>query len=113
MNDKEILAKSSLTYSFTILKSKYRVMVLLPITALNTKLLALNVYKDDLKRTDFKIIESDNKLLFINLLTGQENVFDLTELNIGKIHFRFQNGVCETFEVKDLMPLDDLRQCLG
>lgn len=112
MTEKEILYKSDLTYCYKILKSKNRVLVLSPITALDIKLMLINVYKDELKRTDFKIIESDNKLIFVNLLNGQENVFDLTELNLGKIHFRYKNGFCESFEVKDLKPLNDLQQYL-
>ncbi|NJX16747.1 hypothetical protein [Tamlana crocina] len=113
MTDKEILEKSDLTVNFKVLKSKYRTFIFLPITGLNKKLMAISVYKDELKRTEYKLTESENgKLTFVNLLTYQENVFDLSELSLGKIHFQFQNGLCETFEVTSLEPLNDLQQYL-
>lgn len=111
MTDKQILEKSDLTSNLKVLKSKIRTFVFLPITGLDKKLIAISVYKDDLKRTEYKLTEYENgKLKFTNLLTSQENVFDLSELSLGKIHFRYHNGLCETFEVIDLKPSDDLQQ---
>ena len=113
MTDKQILEKSDLTSNYKVLKSKYRVLILFPITGLNKQLMAINVYENELKRTEYKLTESENgKLTFVNILTSQENVFDLSELSLGKIHFRYQNGLCETFEVTSLEPLSDLQQYL-
>lgn len=79
MTDKEILKNSELTSSYKVLKSKNRVLVLFPITGLDKKLMAISVYENELKRTEYKLIESDDeKLMFVNLLTSQENVFDLS-----------------------------------
>lgn len=111
MTDKQILEKSDLTIALKVLKSQNRTFVFLPITGLNKRLIAISVYKNELKRTEYKLTETDNgKLIFVNLLTSEENVFDLSELSLGKIHFRYQNGLCETFEVTSLEPLSDLQQ---
>lgn len=112
MTSKQVLEQSDLTGSYKVLKSKHRVLILLPITGLNKKLMIINVYENQLKRTEYKLIESGDNLLFVNLLTSQESVFDISELNLGKIHFRYENGLCETFEVKPLEPLSDLQQYL-
>ena len=113
MTDKQILETSDLTSSYKVLKSKIRTLILLPITGLNTEQIAINVHKDDLKHTIYKLTESENgKLIFFNKFTSQENVFDLSSLSLGKIHFRYQNGLCETFEVTSLKQSSDLQQYL-
>lgn len=113
MTNKELLDNSELKTNYKVLKSKAITLILFPIVSLNKKLMAISIFNDGPKRTEYELSENNNgELIFTNLLTSQVNVFDITELNLGKIHFRYENGLCETFEVKDLKQSSDLQQYL-
>ena len=112
MKDKEKLLNSEFALTFKILKSKNRVIILPPIIGFEIKLTAINVYETELLKTDFMFFESNDKIIFKNLTTNSFFGFDIDDINLDKIYFRFENGLFETFEVKDLKPSGDLQQYL-
>ena len=112
MKDKDKLLNTDFTINYKVLKSKNRVIVLSPITGFDFPLTAINVYDSELRRTDFKLIESNEKIIFFNLNTETFFGFDIDELNLDKIYFRYENGAYEIFEVQDLKPSGDLQQYL-
>ena len=112
MKDKDKLLNSEFSINFKVLKSKNRVIVLSPIIGFDIPLTAINVYESELRKTDFKLIESNEKIIFFNLNTETFFGFDIDELNLDKIYFRYENGAYEIFEVQDLKPSGDLQQYL-
>ncbi len=112
MKDKDKLLNTDFTINYKVLKSKNRVIVLSPITGFDIPLTAINVYESELRKTDFKLIESNEKIIFFNLNTETFFGFDKDELNLDKIYFRHENGAYEIFEVQDLKPSGDLQQYL-
>ena len=112
MKDKDKLLNSDFAINYKVLKSKNRVIILSPITGFDIPLTAINVYETELRKTDFKFIESNEKIIFHNLTTETFFGFDIDELNLDKIYFRYENGAYEIFEVQDLKPSGDLQQYL-
>lgn len=112
MKDKDKLLNSEFSITYKILKSKNRVIILSPITGFDILLTAINVYESELRKTEFKFIESNEKIIFHNLTTETFIGFDIDELNLDKICFRYENGAYEIFEVLDLKPSGDLQQYL-
>lgn len=109
MTDFQKLLDSDFTFTFKVLKSKDRVIILPPISKLGIKLTAINVYENELRKTDFVITESNGKLIFQNLNNDTILGFDIDELNLGRIYFRYESGHYETFEVKELESSGDLQ----
>ncbi len=112
MKDKEKLLSSEFGLTFKILKSKNRVIILPPIIGFEIKHTAINVYETELLKTDFMFLESNDKIIFKNLTTDSFFGFDIDDINLDKIYFRFENGRFETFEVQDLKMSGDLQQYL-
>lgn len=112
MTDKELLLNSEFSIAIKVLKSKSRVIVLPFITGFDIVLTAVNVYETELTKTDFMLIESNEKIIFKNLFTGLCFGFDINDISLDKIYFRYENGRCETFEVIDLKESGDLQQYL-
>ena len=112
MKDKEKLLSSEFGLTFKILKSKNRVIILPPIIGFEIKHTAINVYETELLKTDFMFLESNDKIIFKNLTTDSFFGFDIDDINLDKIYFRYENGAYEIFEVQDLKPSGDLQQYL-
>ncbi len=112
MKDKDKLLNSAFSCDYKVLKSKNRVIILSPITDFDIPLIAINVYEFELRKTIFKFIESNEKIIFCNLNTETFFGFDIDELSHNKIYFRYENGAHEIFEVQDLKLSGDLQQYL-
>ena len=112
MKDKEKLLNSEFGLTFKILKSKNRVIILPPIAGFEIKHTAINVYETEQLKTDFMFLESNDKIIFKNLTTDSFFGFDIDDINLDKIYFRYENDRFETFEVKDLKSTSDLQKYL-
>lgn len=112
MKDLEKIENSILSSTYTVLTSEKRVIVLPPLNGIEIHLIALNIKKEGFTKTDFKLIESNEKVVFHNLNTNVFVGFDIDELNLGKIRFQYENGLYETFDMKEIEPTNDLQQYL-
>ena len=109
MKDKEKLLNSEFTFTYKILKSKDKTLILPPISGFDVKLTALSINNSEINKTDFMFTESNDKIIFLNLNTNSIYGFDIDELNLDKIYFRGENGRYATFEVQDIKLTDDLQ----
>lgn len=109
MKDKEKFLNSEFTFTYKVLKSKNKTLILPPISGFDVKLTALSVNNSEINKTDFMLTESNNKIIFLNLNTNSIYGFDIDELGFDRIYFRGKNGRYATFEVQEIKPTDDLQ----